>query len=242
MRCRFSISGTDSEQPWETISVCGIAFDRTSPGTVTGHSDSVTLDATQVSELIPVLAAVVLFRRLVALKFYLEPVQPSEGLTVGSNPNDIILRDNRIFRGLEASSDRGQDISLVRDTIILHVLAAGSESRAELLLGDATLIHALEEFIRAILYPDSLLHSLYKLIEGIQKRLGGRVEFRKIGLSKGYVDYVMERANRRQANERHAADDPRTVEPVGDDEKRTCLERCREVISGYAASIELASA
>jgi hypothetical protein len=130
-----------------------------------------------------------------------------------------------------------QDIPRVRDDIIIHEFAKNSSDRAEVLMADAALLHALEDFIRAVLYPDTMLASLYKSIEIIQKRLGGRTNFSQIGLTKAFVDYVMKRANREVADERRAPANPTSIKPIDVKEKRGCLERTREVIVKYAASI-----
>lgn len=232
MFCKVSILGNDSDEPWEIVTVGGIEFEHSQPNFLLARLASATTDmnrlAAKVESALPSLAAIVLFRRLVALKFHVDR---------GPGYADIILRDPRHFTGLESFSDRMQDIPRVRDDIIIHELAKNGSDRAEVLMADATLLHALEDFIRAVLYPDTTLASLYKSIEIIQKRLGGRTNFSQIGLSKAFVDYVMERGNREVADERHAPDNPISIEPIDLKEKRVCLERTRDVIVKYAASI-----
>jgi hypothetical protein len=129
------------------------------------------------------------------------------------------------------------DTFLARDKIIEAELAASDAPRTAKLLADPALVRAVEYFIRAVLYPHYLMANAYEAIEVIQKKLGSRQAFTSIGLSKGYVDYVMRPASQSQYDERHAPDTSVPVLIVSDAEKQESLRRVREVISRYAASL-----
>jgi hypothetical protein len=91
--------------------------------------------------------------------------------------------------------------------------------------------------VRAVLTPQAPLPELYKAIEAIQDALGGRSSFSSIGVAKSYVDFIMQRANIRTGDQRHAPADPASVCVVPASELRECLIRAREVIVRYANSI-----
>lgn len=192
---------------------------------------------TQVRSAFFPLAARTVFQRLVALSFHLDKGETVSGDFIAIGRFDIKLGDPRTAIGLAPVVEQPTDTFLARDKIIEAELAASDAPRTAKLLADPALVRAVEYFIRAVLYPHYLMANAYEAIEVIQKKLGSRQAFTSIGLSKGYVDYVMRPASQSQYDERHAPDTSVPVLIVSDAEKQESLRRVREVISRYAASL-----
>jgi hypothetical protein len=73
MFCKVSSLGNDSDEPWEIVTVGGIEFEHSQPNFLLARLASATTDMNQLAKVesaLPSLAAIVLFRRLVALKFH----------------------------------------------------------------------------------------------------------------------------------------------------------------------------
>jgi hypothetical protein len=236
----------DSQGPWDPIEVRDLTYSQVTPRLLQAVPRSPIATEDEFVALVRAtfmpLAARVLWRRLVALRFHLDRAERSDGSSVRIGRGDIRLTDNRTMIGLKPSAGPTSDLFVARDELISADLAASESAKARFLLANPTVRYCIENFIQAITSPDYMLAHIYKAVEAIQADLGGRAHFTTIGLAKAYIDYVMQRANRSAADERHAPRDPAALDVVPISEKRECLIRVRETISRYAAHLILPAA
>jgi len=174
-----------------------------------------------------------------ALSFDINDVRETKPGIVTIHVSDTIaIGDGRDLIGLKPMKPDQWDMGAVRDEIIRSALADGDHDIAAELEANATLLHSVESFIRAILQPGNTLAHLYKAVEVVQHHVGGRKELSQIGLSKNYVDFIMSRANRSELDQRHAPVDAGTVEAIPEEERLECIERAREVVRKFADSLK----
>lgn len=235
------ILGNDSEDPWDQVHVNEILFHQVdsqvllaSPANPPGAEQQFIKLLR--SSFMP-LSGRALYRRLVALQFHLESAERPDGSVVPVGRGDVRLADSRTRIGLTAVPGPPADVFIARDEIVTAELASGDPRRGQRLLLNHALLYAVENLIRAVVFPDYLLPHCYKAVEAIQNQMSGRRGFACIGLRKAYVDYIMERANRRSADERHAPDQPSSPLAIPLSEGTECLRRTREVISRFAANL-----
>jgi hypothetical protein len=207
------------------IIVGGVTFSWRDSTTLVAESPTATpaIIESTFSELQPIL----LFQLMAPIQLYLS--LPGRA--------DIILRDSRVFHGPEPVSTTWSDILGIRDVIVERELANGNGIRTQALRANPPLIYAIEHFIRAVLLPGNCIPELYKAVESIKNALGSWADLSKIGVTKSYVDYVKNRANKGTTDERHAPSDPVAVSSVSTQETRECMSRVRTIIERFARSL-----
>lgn len=235
---RIVVRGTTPTiEPWPAMQLLGLRFRQHGDDIVvepTESTDSDSFIAAAKAALSP-LACEIAYHGLAAQQLHLAEVTLADGSVHRPGAADIRLTDNRSFTGF--LGEAAYDLTEARDYLIRSILAAISQRGADELAADATLLRAVESFLRALVSPSAVLQQLSPAIEHIEKRLGGRAELRRIGITKEYAGYVMMRAN--------ALPDPRSrhaplpaAQPVliPDVEVQECLRRAKHIVTSYAAS------
>jgi hypothetical protein len=139
--------------------------------------------------------------------------------------------------GVAASSQFGL-LQTIRDRIILVHLGGGDPTRARALMQDATLLLALEHFVKGIVNSVYALAEFYSLVETIENRLGSRRKLEsQLGLTKKDVDKITYLANQTELDQRHAPKDAGAVIPVDEKDVRAAAEMAHTITVQYARTI-----
>ncbi len=236
---RIEIQGPPALENWPSFATENLRFDLTADGVaVTSTSGETDRDALtrRVKDQLSPLSYWVAFHGLVAQAYCLTSLARTTGEHVRIGAFDLNLVDPRDWRGL--SRVPSLDLAEARDFWIERILGAIVSSSAQALGDDLTLLRAVEALLRAVVAPSTVLANTYPAIEHVQKRLEGRAEFSRIGLSKADVDFVMLRANAlADGRSRHAHPPDEPVVVVPDWGVQECLRRARRVIEAYAISV-----
>jgi len=124
----------------------------------------------------------------------------------------------------------------IRDYIVSRHLAAGNRQRNSALTGDATLLLAIEHFLKGVVLNQYALAEFYSVVETIENRLGGRRALLQ-SISKAELDKITSYANQPQFNQRHAPIDATAVSPLPQGAVRDAASVAKTLIVSYATQI-----
>lgn len=207
------------------------------------HVDAPNLFHSQLPKLLEELSWDMVWERLVAVQF-----EPSGGRRdeVGPEGQQIVTMyvhdtisasDGNPKHGIVDSSDFGL-LQTIRDRIIAKHLANGDGARTARLMGDATLLIAVEHLVKGVVHSRYSLAEFYSVVETIENRLGNRkVLAATLGLTKAEIDLITRFANDPQYDQRHAPHDAANVAAVPAATLQAAAEMARTIISKYAQTI-----
>lgn len=207
------------------------------------HVDAPNLFHSELPKHLEELSWDMVWERLVAVQF--EPsggrrdeVGPEGQQVVTMYMHDTIsASDGNPKYGIHDSSDFGL-LQTIRDRIIAKHLANEDGARTETLMGNATLLIAVEHLVKGVVHSRYALAEFYSVVETVENRLGNRKALTStLGLAKADLNLITRFANEPQYDQRHAPRDAAIIAAIPEATLHSAAEMARTIVSKYAQTI-----